>query len=65
MCILYMFISDITLHMPNENNLLAVDGILSPDEGEAKMFIPKQVIEDELTKGQYHYDSTQNVPKEV
>ena len=47
-------ILDITLHMPNEDDLETMDGILSPDEGEAKMFIPKQVLIDEMN-GQYYY----------
>ena len=51
-----MFILDITLHMPNEDGLATMDGILSPDEGEAKMFIPKQVLLDEMNGGQCYYD---------
>ena len=58
-----MFILDITLHMPNEDGLATMDGILSPDEGEAKMFIPKQVLLDEMNGGQCYYDHCYGIIK--
>lgn len=37
-------ISDITIHLPNGNDLATMDGISSSDDEEAKILIPSQVL---------------------
>ena len=45
LCILvFRFITDISLYMPNRDNLLNMDGIMFPDEEGTNIFIPSTFI---------------------
>lgn len=43
---------DITIHVPNDNDLATMEGISSSDEEEAKMLISSLVLQEEIMIGQ-------------
>lgn len=43
--------ADISIQMPREEDIMDVDGLTFPEDGKTQIFIPSEVLLDEINKG--------------
>ena len=50
--ILMFLLTDISIQMPSKEDVMDVDGIMFPEDGDSHIFIPSELLLDEINKGQ-------------
>ena len=45
-------ITDISVQMPSKEDIMKVEGITFPEDGDTQIFIPSELLLDEINKGQ-------------
>lgn len=49
---LMFILTDISIQMPSKEDVMDVDGIMFPEDGDGHIFIPSELLLDEINKGQ-------------